>query len=219
VGEKKRSETHWDSIDEAEWESFPASDPPAIDALFDVEPPPQATAGGDLTMADAATDREATALDDVERSALREALDDEYRSWATYDQVIRDFGPERPFTNIRDAEQRHIEALHRLFERYELEVPQNTWPGRVQRYASIRAACEAGIEAEIENGALYERLMQSTRREDILRVFENLRRASEERHLEAFRRCASRGPGRGRGGPGRGRGRRRGWGRGRGSSR
>ncbi|MFW5876135.1 MAG: ferritin-like domain-containing protein [Myxococcota bacterium] len=136
-------------------------------------------------------------LSDTEQQALRDALDDEYRAWATYDQVIRDFGAERPFINIREAEARHIEALHTLFQRYGLQMPENTWPGRVPRFGSMRQACEAGIEAETENAALYERLMRSTNRQDILTVFGNLRHASQERHLPAFRRCASRGDGRG----------------------
>jgi hypothetical protein len=136
-------------------------------------------------------------LDDSEQQALRDALDDEYRAWATYDQVINDFGPQRPFINIREAEARHIEALRTLFQRYGLDIPENTWPGRGPRYASTREACEAGIEAEIANAALYDRLMRSTGRQDILAVFGNLRRASQERHLPAFRRCVSRGRGRG----------------------
>lgn len=138
-------------------------------------------------------------LSEAERQALHEALDDEYRAFATYDQVIRDFGPERPFINIRDAEARHIEALRALFRRYQLDIPESTWPARVPRYASIREACEDAIEGEIGNVALFERLMQSTRRPDILTVFGNLQRASQEHHLPAFRRCASRGAGRGAG--------------------
>jgi hypothetical protein len=136
-------------------------------------------------------------LNDTEQQALRDALDDEYRAWATYDQVIRDLGPERPFTNIREAEARHIEALRTLFQRYELAMPENTWQGRVPRFASTREACEAGIEAEVANSALYDRLMRSTSRQDILAVFGNLQRASQENHLPAFRRWATRGPGRG----------------------
>lgn len=136
-------------------------------------------------------------LNDAEQQALRDALNDEYRAWATYDQVIRDFGPERPFINICEAEARHIEALRALFECYQLEVPENTWPGRVPRFGSTREACEAGVESEVENAALYESLMRSTTRQDILTVFGNLQRASQERHLPAFRRCMTRGPGRG----------------------
>jgi hypothetical protein len=138
-----------------------------------------------------------TALDDAEQKALRDALDDEYRAWATYDRVIRDFGPERPFINIREAEARHIDALRALFERYGLAVPDNPWPGRVPRFASTREACRAGIEAEVDNAALFDRLMRSTSRPDILAVFGNLQRASHDRHLPAFRRCATRGAGRG----------------------
>lgn len=142
-------------------------------------------------------------LSDSEVQALRDALHDEQRAWATYDQIVRDLGPERPFIHIRDAEARHIDALRTLFQRYALEVPENPWPGRVPRFATLREACEAGIEAEIANVALYDRLMRSTNRPDVLTVFENLRRASQERHLPAFRRCATRGPGRGGGGRGR----------------
>jgi hypothetical protein len=134
--------------------------------------------------------------------ALQEALDDEYMAWSTYGQVIADFGEVRPFTNIRDAEARHIEALAALFARYGIALPANPWPGKVPRYASVREACEAGVAAEVANAALYDRLLASTARPDILAVFRNLRAASQERHLEAFRRCAERG-GAGRAGRGR----------------
>jgi hypothetical protein len=138
-------------------------------------------------------------LNDVEQRALHEALDDEYRAWAIYDQIVHDFGPERPFINIVEAEARHIAALRALFEHYGLEVPANPWVGRVPRFSSVREACAAGIDAEIANTALFDRLMRSTRREDILAVLRNLQRASQERHLPAFRRCATRGQGRRRG--------------------
>jgi hypothetical protein len=59
----------------------------------------------------------------IEIQALHDALDDEYKAWATYNQVIADFGEVRPFINIRDAEGRHIEALQRLFVRYALVIP------------------------------------------------------------------------------------------------
>jgi hypothetical protein len=135
-----------------------------------------------------------------ETDALRAALDDEHRAWATYDQVIRDFGEVPPFSNIRAAEARHIEALRTLFSRYGLIVPENPWPGKVTRYANLQDACAAGVAAEIENGALYERLLASTQRPDILTVFRNLQEASQERHLAAFQRCVQRGAGGGGGG-------------------
>lgn len=138
-------------------------------------------------------------LTETEIHAFNEALDDEYRAWATYDQVIADFGEVPPFSNIRQAEARHIEALCTLFARYGLPVTENPWPGRVERYASLQAACEAGVAAEIANGEMYERLLRATQRPDILTVLRNLQEASQQRHLLAFQRCAQRSAGGGRG--------------------
>ncbi|MDP4639324.1 MAG: hypothetical protein NWS69_01035 [Pseudomonadales bacterium] len=42
-------------------------------------------------------------LTDDDISVLQTALDDEYHSWATYDQVTTDFGEARPFSHIRDG--------------------------------------------------------------------------------------------------------------------
>jgi hypothetical protein len=130
-----------------------------------------------------------TDLNIAEIRALHEALDDEYRALATYDQVIADFGEVKPFSHIRDAEARHIEALRVLFNRYRVPVPENPWPSKVERYFSLQAACEAGVAAEIANAELYERLLQSTERQDILTVFRNLQEALQQRHLTAFQRC------------------------------
>ncbi len=123
---------------------------------------------------------------------MLEALDDEHRAWATYDQVVRDFGDVLPFRNIRRAEARHIAALENLCLRYGVPIPANPWPGRVARYGTLAEACAAGVDAEVENAALYERLLACTGRPDMLRVFRNLQRASQERHLLAFRRCIAR---------------------------
>jgi hypothetical protein len=139
------------------------------------------------TNADAGERLSATELAD-----LVAALDDEYMARATYAQVLADFGEVRPFVNIVEAENRHVEALVGLFERYGVAVPDDTWPGRVPRYGSLREACEAGVTAEVENAELYERLLAGTERMDILGVLRNLQAASQERHLEAFRRCVER---------------------------
>jgi hypothetical protein len=131
-------------------------------------------------------------LSEQEVTALREALDDEYHAWTTYDQVVEDFGEVRPFINIRAAEARHIEALLGLFRRYGVEVPPNRWPGKVPRYRRLLDACRDAVTAEIENAALYDRLMATTQKQDLLTVLGNLREASQERHLPAFRRCLER---------------------------
>lgn len=127
---------------------------------------------------------------ETEIRVLNEALDDEYHAWATYNQVIADFGEAPPFSNIREAEARHIEALCTLFARYGPPVPGNPWPGKVARYSGLQAACESGVVAEIANGEMYERLLGATWHPDILTVLRNLQEASQQRHLAAFQRCA-----------------------------
>ena len=131
-------------------------------------------------------------LTESDIKVLAEALDDEYMAYAIYDQVINDFGNVRPFSNIREAEGRHIEALLALYRKYGLPIPENSWPEVVPRYKSLEEACEAGMTAEIENGEMYERLLQQTNKTDIKGVLNNLKEASQQRHLPAFQRCAER---------------------------
>ena len=138
-----------------------------------------------------------SALDNTERQALEDALDDEYKAHTTYDQVIHDLGPVRPFVNIVDAETRHVSALLSLFEKYGIAAPPNRWPGKVPRFSSVHEACAAAVQGEIENVALYDRVLKTTRRPDILSVYQALRSASLDRHLPAFQRCAQRSPARG----------------------
>jgi hypothetical protein len=124
--------------------------------------------------------------------ALLEALDDEHKAHATYSQVIADFGEVRPFMHIVESEGRHIAALIELMQRYEVPVPTNQWPGKVPRYGSVVEACACAVEAEVENVALYDRLLATTNRSDIREVLRSLQEASQERHLPAFQRFAQR---------------------------
>lgn len=134
-------------------------------------------------------------LTEREVADLHAALDDEYQARATYAQVLADFGDVLPFARIVESEGRHIEALLALYHRYGVDVPPDTWPTRVPRYASVAEACRAGVDAEVANAALYDRLLAGTDRPDIRAVYHNLRRASQESHLPAFRRCAERSDG------------------------
>lgn len=124
--------------------------------------------------------------------ALREALDDEYKARATYRKVIEAFGPVRPFVNIVEAEDRHAKALLTLFSRFGVEPPQDTWAERVTAPRTLVDACRAGVDGEIENEAMYERLLRQISDPAVLTVMRRLQRASQERHLPAFRRCLER---------------------------
>lgn len=121
---------------------------------------------------------------------LTEAIEDEYKARATYRRVLEEFGDVRPFSNILGAEQRHIDALLVLFTEYGLRVPEDNWPDRVETPATLLAACQAGVTAEIDNATMYDRLLAASGDfPDVQSVLRNLQRASQENHLPAFQRC------------------------------
>ena len=143
--------------------------------------------------------------------ALGAALDDEYHARAVYRAVLDAYGDVRPFVNIVESEERHIQALRRLCERYGVAVPVDSWPARVSAPSSLEAACQTALEAERENGILYERLIEAAGdRADVVETFQRLAEASQQNHIPAFERAlqrerqggaagtAPRGPGGGR---------------------
>ncbi|QBQ53108.1 ferritin-like domain-containing protein [Nitrosococcus wardiae] len=140
------------------------------------------------------------------RKALTEAMNDEYKARATYRQVISRYGDIRPFVNILEAEERHIQALLPLFHKYDIPVPEDDWDSKVDVPSSVSEACQSGVQAEIDNTEMYDRLLHLTQAyPDVYHVFLQLKRASQENHLPAFQRCADRGQ---EGAGSRGRGRR-----------
>lgn len=127
------------------------------------------------------------------RRALIEALEDEYKARATYRLILDQFGAVRPFVNIVESEERHIQALLPLFQKYHIPIPVDDWVERVTLPPTLLAACQAGVQAEIENAAMYKRLLDLTvGYPDVQRVFLNLQHASQANHLTAFQRCVER---------------------------
>lgn len=122
--------------------------------------------------------------------ALMMALDDEYKARAVYSRVLDDFGRVRPFSKIIYSEQRHIDALIPFFAKYGVDVPDDSYYGRVPGYDSIQQACEAAIIGEMANVELYNKIFELADDPDLIAVFENLQWVSQNRHLPAFQRCA-----------------------------
>lgn len=127
--------------------------------------------------------------------ALREALDEEYRSQAAYRSVIDAFGPVRPFINIVEAEERHANALINLFAFFGVAPPEDKWAGRVPAPPTLLEACRAAVKGEIENAAMYDRLLGQISDPRAREVMRRLQTASQERHLPAFQRCVERDSG------------------------
>ena len=130
-------------------------------------------------------------LSESEEAALLLALQDEYHAWSFYEQVIDEFGAVRPFTSIQRAEENHIAALVTLLDRYGVDVPVNEYSASVESgIGSLAEACELGVEAEVNNAALYDQLLGMVDNADIIQVFTALQAASQTKHLPALELCA-----------------------------
>lgn len=131
--------------------------------------------------------KEDISTDEVE--ALNLAINDEYKAKATYQNVIDKFGGVRPFSSIINSEENHINELKALFNKYDLDIPEDDWYEKVPEFSSITEACEGGVQAEIDNANLYDELFSMVDNQDITEVFTSLRDASRNNHLPAFERC------------------------------
>ncbi len=130
--------------------------------------------------------RGALKADDLTLSdMLTFAIQDEYLARAEYAQIIQEYGPIRPFIKIVKAEERHISYLSPLFEKYGYNVPEDSANDHVVIPQDIKTSLEIGVNAEIENIAMYESFLEKDLPEDVRVVFEKLQAASEN-HLRAF---------------------------------
>lgn len=128
---------------------------------------------------------------------LHYAIQDEYLARQEYELIMDEYGEQNPFSNIIKAEENHIEWLKELYEVYGYDVPQDNAIDYVVLPDSLEEAFDAGVQAEIDNIAMYEKFLQSDLPDDIKAVFEELRDASQN-HLAAFEKGV-RGNGAGRG--------------------
>ena len=138
-------------------------------------------------------DRESITVDDPLYDVLDTALQDEYRAEATYASALGVYGDVKPFTRIVLAEGRHVSAVARLIEKRGLPVPD--WDAEAHpipadfNQLEFAEACALGVQAEIENVAMYDELIAIGLPADVESVFLSLKTASESNHMAAFSRC------------------------------
>lgn len=118
------------------------------------------------------------------------AIQDEYLARAEYKAILAKFGNVRPFSNIVSAEETHVSYLKSAFSKYNLSVPLDEADGRIVVPSTLEEANRAGVQAEIENIAMYNRFLgapalQAATYADIRSLFQTLKDASEN-HLKAF---------------------------------
>jgi len=115
------------------------------------------------------------------------ALEDEVLAYTTYEKIVEFFDVTRPFTNIMKAELKHQEAIKTLMATYNIEIPEVDPSSHIVLPTTLDEAYQAGVQAEIDNIALYEAFVKTDIREDIKTVFENLI-AGSENHQASFER-------------------------------
>jgi len=128
-------------------------------------------------------------LSDEESAALQRAVLEEYGALNLYNAVIDQFGAVIPFTQIVRAEQMHVNTLVRQADKYGIEVPANPGLSTPVSFTTLADACQAGVDAEIVDAALYDELMAVTDNADLIRVYTSLQSASLNMHLPAFEYC------------------------------
>lgn len=130
-----------------------------------------------------------TPLSDAEQDALQKAILEEYGALNLYNSVIEQFGEVTPFQEIARSEQQHANTLIRQAEKYGVEVPANPGLADAPTFATLADACQAGVDAEKADAALYDELIPVTTHTDLLRVYQNLQSASLNNHLVEFETC------------------------------
>jgi rubrerythrin len=113
------------------------------------------------------------------KKMLQYAVEDEYLARSEYEIAINTFGDEKPFPNIINSEVTHINWLKELFNRYNLEVPEDESKKYLGIPGSLKTAIEYGIDAEIENINMYENFLGKDIPDDVRSVFTKLRDASK----------------------------------------
>jgi len=124
-----------------------------------------------------------------EVDALMVAVSEEYLARAMYRKVLKQFGENMPFSHIVLAEETHIGLLKSLFEKYDLDVPGDSWDGTFGEFVDFYDACDNAADAEIRNIDVYTGLLEDIDNADISEVFSLLQWGSSM-HLRAFQMCS-----------------------------
>ncbi|AHM57212.1 hypothetical protein EAL2_c19310 [Peptoclostridium acidaminophilum DSM 3953] len=118
---------------------------------------------------------------------LTYAVQDEYLARGEYLAIVDKFGNQKPYSNIISAEETHLSYLKEVYLAYGLDFPADTSGDHVVVPADLLEAAKTGVQAEIDNIAMYELFLTYDLPENVFEVFTALKSGSES-HLLAFQR-------------------------------
>jgi len=118
---------------------------------------------------------------------IKYAIEDEIFAKTEYDKIMKTFDIDRPFSNIKRAEETHMEMLKPLIEKYNVSYEKLDEKDLVIP-KTLKGTFEIGVQAEIDNIAMYEKFLKEDKLpSDVREVFTYLRDGSKN-HLRAFER-------------------------------
>lgn len=118
---------------------------------------------------------------------LMYAVQDEYLAHGEYLAIVDKFGSQKPYTNIISAEETHLAYLKEVYLAYGLDFPDDESTSHIVVPANLLEAAETGVQAEIDNIAMYELFLTYDLPENVLEVFSALKSGSDS-HLLAFQK-------------------------------
>ncbi len=122
---------------------------------------------------------------------LRWAAEDEYLAHGEYELIMKKFGAIRPYTNIIKSEEQHLDWLRAEYKARGLAFPEDESADYLVVPRDLKAAAQAGVDAEISNIAMYKAFLSlpelaKAENASVRALFDQLMRASEN-HLKAFK--------------------------------
>jgi hypothetical protein len=121
---------------------------------------------------------------------LQYGLEDERLALAEYEAIINAFNVTTPFTNIIKAEAKHEASILGLYETYNFEIPEFDATQHVLIPETLQETYDIGVQAEIDNIAMYNSFLEQDLDDTVRTIFINLRDASIS-HLATFEKQAN----------------------------
>lgn len=164
----------------------PATNQP-IDHNVDIDPAPLTDTDKSLSLEGygakgALADKNLTIND-----MLMYAVQDEYLAHGEYLAIVDKFGSQKPYTNIISAEETHLAYLKEVYLAYGLDFPADESTSHIVVPANLLEAAETGVQAEIDNIAMYELFLTYDLPENVFEVFSALKSGSDS-HLLSFQK-------------------------------
>jgi hypothetical protein len=162
-----------------------------VEHNIDIDPSPLSQTDETLTLegygaVGALSDKELSVTD-----MLMYAVQDEYLARGEYLAIIEKFGNQKPYANIVEAEETHLSFLREVYLAYELEFPEDSSAAHIIIPDDLLEAAKTGVQAEIDNIAMYEKFLSYDLPENVIEVFSALKSGSDS-HLLAFEKQVDR---------------------------